>query len=734
MKRPLIPFFSLLILAALASPAYAQPQVVSVRDINTIPQDQIDQLNALGVGVTNNDISDTGNALIFNDLLNAEVQFVAVVLSDPLNSGLANDDDSDGFPQRVHIFVRDTAAVSLGPEGMGIQIVDGNWRVNGTADLLVGDVVRITGVMDPFLSTQQVAPSAIELLGTIADFSLPETILDPMVVTTADINRAAGDGVVLPNWDMLSSLRNQYVRIEGAKIVDRDASSTRPNWTASSDDGESFANFYDTSIRYRNDRNGAAFYVDNGFNARTNNFVPPPIGARVNLQGYLTFNGDDPFNRSATSNGDNVLLNINPMGDEDLEVTEAPPTIVSVSRPRLGPGAPFQDVDVTTEVTADASRMLTRVDFIYSYSNAEGTNTANGMDTGNGVYTATLPAPAEDGTFLTYFVEAEDSEGSITTSSNQTIRFLEAINEFADVQLTPGEVFGGSPFEGVKTDMDITAVVVSDPATSGQVFLQDKEDLSPWSGMVFENRPEYIADLAVGDVIRITNAYIEEDFGVTQLDSVTYEKMSAGEPFDYKLVTTDILKDTGVMEAHEGMRLRFEDVTITTNDAGFGEWGFSSDGTLDNQLKADDLSSAIASDFAATTFVDGEVIDYIQGLAWYSFNEFKLIPESLQDISKTAIDVSTEDESLPGAFALKQNFPNPFNPTTSIAFTTPAAGEVTLAVFDLLGRQVATLVQGPMTAGDHSVTFNATSLPSGTYLYRLTAGSEITTRVMTLLK
>ncbi len=738
MKQVTIQLLTLAFVAMLALPATAQPQVVTIREINAIPQANIDQLNALGTGVTSNDINDTGNGLIFNDLLNTEVQFVGVVLSDPLNSGLSNDDDGDGFPQRVHIFVRDTAAVSQGYAGMTIQVVDGNWRTNGTADLTVGDVIRVTGLVDPFLSTQQIPPTTLDLLGRyndVTNFALPDSILDPVTVTTEDINKAVGGGVALPNWDMLSSLHNQYVRIEGAKVIDRDASSTRPNWTVSSDEGESFASFYDTSIRYRNDRIGAAFYIDNLFNVLEDPFLPPTIGARVNLQGFLTFNGDDPFNRSATTNGDNVLISINPMSDEDLEITEAPPTIVSVSRSKVGPGAPFSAVEVSTEVQPDPSRTVVRVDVKYGYSNGVDVFTENALDQGAGVYTATLPAPTEDGTFLTFVIEAEDSEGSISTSTTQEARFLEAIDSLEDIQLTTSTGFGPSPFAGVKADVNIVATVVSDPAVSGQIFLQDNADLDAWSGILIDNRPEYLSDLALGDVVTITNALIEEEFDVTQLDSVTYTKTGTAEPYAYKVVTTDVLQqDKSIAEAHEGMRLRFENVTITTNDAGFGEWGFSSDGTVPNQIKADDASSAIAPDFAVTTFTNGEVVEYIKGLGWYSFGEFKLFPESSEDISTTATNVANEDETLPGGFALKQNFPNPFNPTTSIAFTVPVSGEVTLQVFDLLGRSVATLLQGPLAAGDHSVAFNAAALPSGTYLYRLTAGSEVSTRVMTLLK
>ena len=86
-------------------------------------------------------------------------------------------------------------------------------------------------------------------------------------------------------------------------------------------------------------------------------------------------------------------------------------------------------------------------------------------------------------------------------------------------------------------------------------------------------------------------------------------------------------------------------------------------------------------------------------------------------------------------YALHQNYPNPFNPTTSISYDLVEAGHVSLKVFDVTGREVATLINGPQISGAHHVEFKAENLPSGLYFYRLTASSGFTaTRKMLLLK
>lgn len=96
--------------------------------------------------------------------------------------------------------------------------------------------------------------------------------------------------------------------------------------------------------------------------------------------------------------------------------------------------------------------------------------------------------------------------------------------------------------------------------------------------------------------------------------------------------------------------------------------------------------------------------------------------------------VESDLNNIPSDYVLNQNYPNPFNPNTTIQFSLPKSDFVSLKVYDVLGNQVSDLVNQNLPAGNHKVDFNATNLSSGTYLYRISAGSYTETKKMTLIK
>ena len=114
------------------------------------------------------------------------------------------------------------------------------------------------------------------------------------------------------------------------------------------------------------------------------------------------------------------------------------------------------------------------------------------------------------------------------------------------------------------------------------------------------------------------------------------------------------------------------------------------------------------------------------GLTDYNFDNFSF--------QNAVSSVSNASAGIPKSYGLNQNYPNPFNPSTVISYRIAKSGKVVLKIYDLLGREVTTLVDKNEAAGSYAVTFNAGSLSSGLYIYVLKAGNFVSTRKMILLK
>ena len=142
-------------------------------------------------------------------------------------------------------------------------------------------------------------------------------------------------------------------------------------------------------------------------------------------------------------------------------------------------------------------------------------------------------------------------------------------------------------------------------------------------------------------------------------------------------------------------------------------------------------------DVVAMANIDGDPADeviYTQGYTRGVSND-TTADVAILDLQHTAVSVRMVDNKLPAKFYLNQNYPNPFNPSTTIEFGLTKEMGVELKVYNILGQEVMTLIDGQlMKAGAYKVNFKASDLASGTYLYRLKAGSQVMSRKMLLLK
>jgi hypothetical protein len=237
-------------------------------------------------------------------------------------------------------------------------------------------------------------------------------------------------------------------------------------------------------------------------------------------------------------------------------------------------------------------------------------------------------------------------------------------------------------------------------------------------------------------------------FGTPQtLDAGTYPSLALGA---HRLVGfqksdgTDqeimLLSDGGVLpvqlasftvaQVADGVVLRWRTVSEVNN------YGFTVQRRGNDGVTYTDIPGSFIAGHGTTT--EGQVYAYVdanpQGDGWYRLSQTDLdgrvqYSEPIQISSVTGVATNA-----PVTFSLSQNYPNPFNPATQISFGIAVAGQAQLVVYDQLGREVATLVDGVLPAGQHAAAFNAAGLASGVYFARLTSGAQTSMIRMMLMK
>ncbi len=695
-------------------------QQVTIRDINTIPQANIDQLNAAGADLTVEQIE----ALALSPLQGERVELQAVILTDPLKSGLAT--ANDGIPGRIHVFIRDVAAETDGVAGMGSQIVDG--RGDGAIQqFFVGDEVTICADVTYFRRTLQLAP--VSITSNDNPRGPGDPILDPVVTTTGEIHDTFGTGDNVQsqvNWDVYSDFVNQYVRLESATLI-QGIPGARPNMQFASAGDDATIRSYDTSVCFRNDRDASYFPANQEPACNMDDFVPPATGI-VNVQGFLTFSGPfDAFGNSTTP--EDGAFAISPIEESDFEIAVAPPIVTFDDAPISNPtdGA-FISVTATPGTAGNTVASVV-ADFTTS-SGASGqvtlTNTS-GDDFEGSIENLTA------GDFVTYTVTATDNQGAASQSDSITRRVVDGpVSSILDVQATPN---GGEGASGITTssavpfNLDAVVQTAYVAGTRFQVTIQDDPSLGPFSGVLVDFGSTD-PGLSVGDRINISEAQVSEFRDATQLTNVEFTTTGSGDPYPAKVVTTNIFNGSegdATAEQHEGMLLRFENAVVTSTnpdgDSDFGEFAFSSDGTAANQLRGDDVSNGIEAGFNST-LSEGQAIT-IQGYLTFSFGNYKLIPITTDDITLGTVAVGNG----PGEsrIEIQSAYPNPTAGTVSVRFALATSGTAVLRAFDATGREVATLAQGEFTASTHEVTGSLEGLATGVYVLRLEAGGEVVT-------
>ncbi|HTP79612.1 MAG TPA: T9SS type A sorting domain-containing protein [Bacteroidota bacterium] len=376
--------------------------------------------------------------------------------------------------------------------------------------------------------------------------------------------------------------------------------------------------------------------------------------------------------------------------------------------------------------------------------------------------------PHTAGTFVKYYCTSDDSlghlavlanaaGGSAPTDTSQGFFFYNVLDRHLtvyDIQYTP-YADGTSPYLGaVDTIAGVVTADTSDlnlnPTGTTPWYIQN--GTAPWNGLWISSVDTNMFKVHKGDSISVSGTvqeFLEGTTGsvgrVTRLGNSTFVAKFGTRPVPPPIVlTTNTFANGSTGEQYEGMLVRFNHVVVTdlaptasdpteyaVNDGSGPIVTRSADGkSRYSNVKSDTL-------FGRTIFSVGDSISFIQGLVYFSFNQYKLVPRGSSDfgvLEHLGTGVLKEGDGIPKQFGLSQNYPNPFNPSTNIEFDLPASGPVSLKIYNILGEEVAVMVDGDRAAGHYVSTFDASRLTSGIYIYRLQSTSGVLARKMVLIK
>jgi predicted extracellular nuclease len=371
--------------------------------------------------------------------------------------------------------------------------------------------------------------------------------------------------------------------------------------------------------------------------------------------------------------------------------------------------------------------------------------------------------PQSANTFVKYFFQAYDTSGNSSTyassatgsASSDTSKgvffyyVLDRPLTISDIQYTPFPN-GRSGYLGAQ--VTVSGVITADTSdidlgSSGALPWYIQTGSQGWNGIWVTGVDSLLRGFRKGDSISVSGTVLET-FDVTNIGAVTAAtKFASG-----KSLPAPVVKQTGnfafgttngnpIAEQWEGMLVRFNNVTVTDVYPTFSDQReyLVTDGSGSVLVRIDGkntYSNILADTSVGKTIIKvGDKFSFIQGVMWYDFNRYKLVPRGNSDFGTRTTGIEEDPRAfVPKEFALNQNYPNPFNPSTTISYNLPASGNVTLKVFNLLGQQVKELVNQFQTAGHYTLRFDAAGLPSGVYLYRLVTESGALTKKMLMLK
>ena len=748
-------FLVVLVLVACATALRAQYPFHSIKTIQQVPAESLAVADTLtNFGVNSNQVRWTLQTSPHNG---DTVTTVGIVVVPPGVITYTTDiwtmllyDTTAGINQWAGILLRGNLGDST------------KLKQDGFLNVTPGDIITLTGVISEFplsrgFSATQLAPLAGNPITIIGSAPLPK----PIVKNVGDFYTGLSPvGKVLystgePMEGMYVELRNVTVNNKvlqargtfsmvdalGNEISDYDWShyftlghgtSSLPLWPA--------------------DTNWAKIYANLG------------NGLRIDtIRGVITTSSGSEAPRG---------YRICPIYPRDVVFTTNPvPPLVSTHRRNPIIVTPNDTAAISAKVTKQTNGSSPKtVSLVYSVNNGAFSTLPMSYNAADTTYLAVIPKQAANAG-VRYFVQVADSFGQVVRLANSSTNtgiaadttkglfFYTSLDRpltIQDVQQTP-YVNGRTPYLGAVTPLSgiitaDTAHIALSPVSSGSTNAWYMQSTSqPWSGIWLTTADtttqKLMAALRNGDSVTVTGT-VQEQFDVTRLGNITaVTKISSGnpEPAPVALSTGTFAVANGVLgaERYEGMLVRFANVTVTDVNPTFSDAtefnvkdNASSPVVVQQSGKYKYSNQATDSTVGKTILKVGTKIGSLTGIVYYSFNQYKFVPRTDADfvgVVTTSVAERTGTD-VPASYGLSQNYPNPFNPSTTVQYALPAAGMTTLKVYNLLGQEVATLVNEMQAPGTYKVQFNASSLSSGVYFFRVQSGSFSAVKKMVLVK
>jgi hypothetical protein len=707
--------FCLLVLAA-SSFAQSKYPTVSIRDIQYVPDSSV-----AGGKDASRYVGDT-------------VRVTGTVIMRTVVDPATNRTPIMWAGARYQTYLRDTAGVS---EWGGINILVNDTSASSLAtyiDLLdTNQIVTVTGVVTEYSShfTELILlPNVpIEFVGASTKRG------DPIEVNISDFAKGTASNLLAEKY-------------EGVYVEFKNVISTNRNTGAVANPFSITDQFGNTLVVHGQ----SCFFTKRTYAART--WDPPVDGSAITyIRGIIGQNSDGTFV-------------IRPVYPEDLFINATPPIISNIKRDNALVKS-NQAVQITSKVV-DLDGFVKDVK-LYYHVNGGASNmlqmTKTAADTT--VYTATIPGVAADSALVDYYIRAVDNDNKVTNNPIDTVKgkyFYLVLNrdlKIQDVQYSP---FGSgySAYNGYH--VTISGVVMADTSdvqgdgntVGSRVHMQNGS--GPWSGIWIYGVS--VINLVRGDNVTLSGV-IDESNGTTRLDSissVTVNSKNNALPAPVVISTRIANLTNGDVNAeqYESVLVKYKDVTVTSENAD-GNPGPSATGNYNygemlvadtsnvgsrvelqegNHLYNNAWDTLVTKTPGNISVKKGDKFKELIGVFFYEFSEYKLIPRKADDfVGYTPITTDVKvNNGIVKNYALLQNYPNPFNPTTTIKFSIPNAGATTLKVFDVLGREVRTLLNEQKNAGSYSVQFDMKNLSSGVYFYRLQSGNFVESKKMILMK